>query len=122
MGSLSSNKKYSNALQAAIELGGLKPECIVASNTKKSTYCDYIVINGKTERFAQDAVYVAYRDESSDRVCALVCLVEAKPGFTSVKVMSEFEEPYYYDATKKVLKALSGPDTEWRRKAKMPKA
>ncbi len=117
MGYLSSTKPFKNALEAAIELGGLEPESIVASSVKKSVNCDAIMVDGKWVEIPQSEVYVAYR--SGDRVSALVCLVEKHPrNGTSVKVMGECEGPYYYGASKKVLKALTGPDTEWRRKAK----
>ena len=117
MGYLSSNKPFKTALEAAIELGGLETESIVASSVKKSVNCDTIMVEGKWVEIPQSEVYVAYRE--GDRVSALVCLVEKHPrNGTSVKVMAECEGPYYYGASKKVLKALNGPDTEWRRKAK----
>jgi len=118
MGYLSSNKPFKTALEAAIELGGLETESIVASSVKKSVNCDAILSDeGKWIEIPQSEVYVAYRE--GDRVSALVCLVEKHPrNGTSVKVMAECEGPYYYGASKKVLKALNGPDTEWRRKAK----
>lgn len=69
---------------------GLKPDDVVAKGSYGTT------------------LYVAYR--SQDRVRGLVVLVRRTSTTTSYKTMDEEMGPFYYDAPKKVLDALSPLD------------
>lgn len=119
MGFTSSSRTFKTPFDAVVELGGLEPDRVIATNTKESEQCDYINVGGKWIEVPQHEVYIAYRGNSDD-VHALVCLVEKAPrGGVAVKVMSEFEGPYYYGAAKKVMDVLTGPDTAWRQRMKV---
>jgi hypothetical protein len=64
-------------------------------------------------------VYMAVRNNETNQVIAMVCLVDEKRGEFGYKPMEEFMEPYYYNASDKLLSLLTPTDDEnalnWRK-------
>lgn len=77
------------------------------------------VFEGKNEN-GQKPFYVALRKLETGAVFACVLLTQRKHGYVAIKVMSEDEEPFYYEAPESFIKVLTPAKTTtgawWRNK------
>ena len=77
------------------------------------------VFEGKNE-YGQKPFYVALRKLETGAVFACVFLTKRKNGYVAIKVMSEDEEPFYYEAPESFINVLTPARTTtgawWRNK------